>query len=512
MIKTLLHFNESETDKISNDSKNIGFIRKHMDLKNIKNILRGENITVSFTDDNKLETDEGLKDRYHVFASGANTIIYSVDVINNGEHYKNKIMRCFYMEDKMFDKFIKDWKNTKYDFIPKLYFNGNIKNTFSENDICKYVIVDRFENNIKSKINNEENIYNFTIQLIDILRTLYRDNLFLRDLKLDNLGMLGNKIYIIDYDEKTLSNISDKRLELLTNPKIKTLSNISGTYVPTFMTPFTEKYLASYNTKLPDIFSDKYVKLSEIFGDKSVKLLEILNENHVKTDLKNINNLIFSINIAPLSLILFELLQNHLKLSNDKYLIHLKNTFIPSSNQELQIDQFDTDIFISEMSSSIAKFASKQTLLALINAFNIDNYYILNRLNLILLLILSTMQTYEFYLHINFFDILTIIEFNIFKILLLKINEKYNTNNIQSFFDLTKKNITDNITNDLVDNNILIKYINKCLLADLDCKDVYDNILDDIFSKKSYGGMDNNDEFKNKYLKYKKKYLKSKQN
>ena len=161
--------------------------------------------------------------------------------------------------------------------VLKIYEKGNARQTNVD-----YIITKMYNTSKTVKINefSKENKIKFLRNNIEMLAELEKNNCFLGDYKLSNIGWDDElNIFLIDYDSDTIIRIDDKIFSL--NSKIPGVRNLSFivTYIPNYLT-VNKKYRSSDVNNL-DI--SKYNKYS-VGG--LIKIIEGLELNNLIDDFK----------------------------------------------------------------------------------------------------------------------------------------------------------------------------------------------------------------------------------
>jgi serine/threonine protein kinase len=124
----------------------------------------------------------------------------------------NLILRCFdNMLDDEFDEYIKQWKTDKQAFedaIIDIYLYGKIYDN-RDNLICKYILTKKYSDFSEVAVLNETDTFKFYISLLNFLKYLNQQKIIYRNLKFSNIGFDRKpdgelQLVILDYDNITL--------------------------------------------------------------------------------------------------------------------------------------------------------------------------------------------------------------------------------------------------------------------------------------------------------------------
>lgn len=131
------------------------------------------------------------------------------------------ILRCFdNLLDEEFEAFIKKWKKDKHTFdkyIIDIFLYGKIYDN-RNNLICKYFLTRKYDDYSKVAVLNQNDTIKLYISLLNFLKYLKKENIIYRNLKFSNIGYQKEpngdvQLVILDYDNATLIRPGDDYFE-----------------------------------------------------------------------------------------------------------------------------------------------------------------------------------------------------------------------------------------------------------------------------------------------------------
>lgn len=258
------------------------YIKSTKNEKNLNEILLQLNTDINkflFSRDKKYIFEfNNVKNQYYAYGShflsrGSNATVFSI--IDKTCNFKNCILKLTNEPSDEFleciEKFIND-KHTHTNNIMDIYLWGMLHNNINDH-IANYMIVKEYlmftsENINTLTLEHRLNmIYDFTL----FLTKLSQKNIYLRDLKIQNIGFdatnNNHKIVIIDYDNLTTLNDYDVKTLIKSESKYGIIM-CSGTYVP--------YYLTSHYNNIKTLFQkkEKFTKIHKFMANQCNSVIE----------------------------------------------------------------------------------------------------------------------------------------------------------------------------------------------------------------------------------------------